>query len=203
MPLISIQSSFGATLKKSGVVPDVLDEFKQSALILLSYGGKQVTMGNQLTVEETQKPPSVQLTFDDSTKGKSYTLVMTDPDAPTRGDQKWSEYAHWLVTGIKPDVAEGESYKLEVPKADERVKYMGPAPPPNTGLHRYVFVLIEEAKGSPNGLWTTSTDDSGEPSRANWGSNKPGFGVRDWMKEQGLAPVAVNFMECKNTEQKI
>ena len=38
-----------------------------------------------------------------------YTLLMTDPDAPSREDPKFGEWKHWLVVNIPGDkVSEGE-----------------------------------------------------------------------------------------------
>lgn len=191
--LFTTSQVFTEQLKKSGVFPDVLDEFTPSAVLQIEYGnGEQVTMGNELLPAETQSRPKIGLSFKESAKGKSYTLAVTDPDAPRRGDPTWSEFAHFLVTGIKPEVAEGEPYLVDFDNTVPLLTYMGPGPPPKTGLHRYVFILFEES-GAPNGLPSDS--------RANWGFGKPGAGVRDWLKGQSLKPVGINFFVAKNAEQ--
>lgn len=33
-------------------------------------------------------------------KTQQLTLVLTDPDAPSREDPKWSQMCHWIVTGV-------------------------------------------------------------------------------------------------------
>lgn len=191
--LFSTTQAFSEQLKKSGVFPDVINEFNPSAVLQIDYGnGHQVTMGNELLPSDTQARPTIGLSFTKPTKGKSYTLVVTDPDAPRRGDPTWSEFAHFLVTGIKPEVAEGEPYMVDFAKTVPLLTYMGPGPPPATGLHRYVFILFEES-GSPKGLPSDN--------RANWGFGRPGAGVRDWIKDQSLVPVGINFFVAKNAQQ--
>lgn len=54
-----------------------------------------------------------------------YTLIMTDPDAPSRESPKFREWHHWLVVNIPGNnIAQGE----------EKTSYFGAAPPANTGM---------------------------------------------------------------------
>ena len=60
---------------------------------------------------------------------KTYLLIMYDPDA--FGGSR----VHWAVTDINDnDINNG--YNL--------LRYKGPAPPPKTGKHRYIFELYEK-----------------------------------------------------------
>jgi hypothetical protein len=59
--------------------------------------------------------------------GKMYTLIMHDPDAPV------GNVIHWVVVNMTSTSA-GEEIK----------KYRGPAPPPGSGIHRYIFLLYEQ-----------------------------------------------------------
>lgn len=64
-----------------------------------------------------------------------YTLIMTDPDAPSRADPKFREFKHWVVVNIPGnDVAGGEAL----------TDFVGSGPPKDTGLHRYVFLLYKQ-----------------------------------------------------------
>lgn len=51
---------------------------------------------------------------------KGLTIVLTDPDAPSRGDPKWSEVCHWIAKvpfkgNIKiGDLGNGEGLELDV-----------------------------------------------------------------------------------------
>lgn len=179
------------TLQTAGVFPDVIDQFKPSIEIRAIYpDGSAVNAGNELKPSLTQGRPDITLLSNEPYSNKSFTLAITDPDAPTRGDPTWSEFAHFLVSGIKPTVVE-DSFKVDFNQAKEHIPYMGPGPPANTGYHRYVFLLFEE-NGEVNGLPSDN--------RANWGTGIPGSGVRNWLKNQKLVPVGINFFVAKNEQ---
>jgi hypothetical protein len=71
-----------------------------------------VQNGEYLQVFETQSPPQIKAPFDMN----PYVVVMYDPDA-VKGT-----YLHWI---------KGEHRDF--------LSYKGPAPPPNSGEHHYVF----------------------------------------------------------------
>lgn len=88
--------------------------------------------GNELTPTQVKQQPKVEWDANDETY---YTLIMTDPDAPSRVDPKFREFRHWLVVNIPgDDVAQGEVLAA----------YVGSGPPKGTGLHRYVFLLYKQ-----------------------------------------------------------
>ncbi|AOW01167.1 phosphatidylethanolamine-binding protein [Yarrowia lipolytica] len=194
MPLITISAALTEGFKKHEVVPDVIDEFDPNTLLEITYGGENVVaVGNTLAVADTQHKPSIHASFPKDTEG-TYTLVLTDPDAPSRTDNKWSEYCHYIVTGLKPGVvaeAEGAAVELDLSKGKELIPYMGPGPPPKTGKHRYVFVLYKEGAKSPEA----------PADRPTWGTNVPGSGTREWAKKNDLTLVTSNFFFAQNTEQ--
>lgn len=141
-----------------------------------------------------------------------FTLVLTDPDAPTKGDEKWSEYCHYLVRDIKlneftlADTAAsasasatkndidsfGEKLTTVDLQGEELVPYMGPGPPPKTGLHRYVFLLYRQQRNKKP-----------EPpaDRPCWGTGVPGSGAAEYAAKCGLELYAVNFFYAKNDVQ--
>ncbi len=59
-----------------------------------------------------------------------YTLIMYDPDTP-HGD-----YLHWVIINIRNNINNGKTI----------VPYKGPAPPINTGIHRYILLLFKQNK---------------------------------------------------------
>ena len=79
---------------------------------------------------------------------KSYTVTCFDPDAPT-GSGFW----HWIVYDIPATVMElatgvGSQDGAELPQGAKQLKndaglygYLGSAPPPGHGPHRYMFVV--------------------------------------------------------------
>jgi len=62
---------------------------------------------------------------------------MTDPDAPSREDPKWSEFCHWISSDIKLPSVESivlaRTFEDSTAKGKKEViEYMGPAPPDST-----------------------------------------------------------------------
>ena len=94
-------------LKREHIVPDVLPEsFIPSLLFSIVYpNGKEVLLGNEFTVEETQDEPNISFTAmnmpteqADSADGEvGYTLAMLDPDAPSRAEPLYKSFRHWVV----------------------------------------------------------------------------------------------------------
>lgn len=71
-----------------------------------------------------------------------------------------------------------------------------PGPPPKTGKHRYVFLAFAPANGTSQPLNLTKLSG-----RQHWGTGKEREGVRHWAKENGLVPVAGNFIYSQNKKQ--
>lgn len=166
--------------------------FQPKGLINVSYGkGLDVRFGNKLTPAETQHKPQFSLSVTEDDSNALYTLVMTDPDAPTRGDKTWSEYPHYVSSGLKVSSEPQEPF---VPEAsNDLLEYMGPAPPPKTGKHRYVFLLYKQTEG------VTPKIFKGE--RPNWGTGVPGSGAKEWAAKNQLSLMATNFYYAQNPEQ--
>ena len=75
--------------------------------------GQKTVAGQEFTVAETAVKPLAEILA-------GYYLVMYDPDAVKPA------YIHWISS------AKGNT-----------IQYQGPTPPPNTGIHRYIFVLCK------------------------------------------------------------
>jgi phosphatidylethanolamine-binding protein len=101
-------------------------------LTKVKYASGAASLGNELTPTLVKDPPTVEWTADPES---FYTLVMTDPDAPSRKDPKFREWHHWLVVNIPGH---------DVSKGDVLSEYVGAGPPEGTGLHRYVFVVFKQ-----------------------------------------------------------
>ena len=71
---------------------------------------------------------------------------------------------------------------LETEGTHEIVPYMAPAPPPKTGDHRYVFVVL-----APKGTQDKALKAPKE--RPHFGYGKMGAGVKEWADENGLVVV--------------
>jgi len=98
--------------------------------LMVEYDGKRVEYGMVLRKDETQKRPKVKLELE---KGKMYSLIMVDPDAPSPKDPVYRYYLHWLIVNIKKN-EDGMIVN----------EYKGPAPPSSSGKHRYYISLFEQ-----------------------------------------------------------
>lgn len=94
-----------------------------------------VELGNILRPAQVKDVPTVSWEAED---GAYYSLVMMDPDAPSRRNPKNGQYRHWLVMNIPGSrVDEGEHV----------FEYREPTPPKTTGLHRYIFLVYKQPNG--------------------------------------------------------
>nr|ABF18365.1 putative phosphatidylethanolamine-binding protein [Aedes aegypti] len=159
------------------IVPDVLSK-APGALVKVSYtsAGAEVNLGNELTPTQVKDEPSVSW---EAEPGALYTLVMTDPDAPTRAEPKMREWKHWVVINVPgSDVAAGETV----------AEYIGSAPPQDSGLHRYVFLVYKQSRGRMR--WS-------EPKLSNRNPNRAKFRVNEFAAKYHLgSPIAGNFYQA-------
>ncbi|XP_066500479.1 phosphatidylethanolamine-binding protein 4 [Hoplias malabaricus] len=82
-------------------------------------------------------PPQVQLATAD--KKNKHTLLMVDPDAPSRANPTRSCWRHWLVVNIG-----GSELRAGDIKGTVLSEYVRPTPPQHSGFHRYQFLLYEQ-----------------------------------------------------------
>ncbi|XP_035309002.1 phosphatidylethanolamine-binding protein 4 [Cricetulus griseus] len=74
--------------------------------------------------------------FPEALDDTQYLLVMVDPDAPSRHDNRAKYWRHWVVSNIK-----GSDIKAGNIRGNVITDYQPPSPPPTTGLHRYQFFV--------------------------------------------------------------
>ncbi|XP_049304328.1 protein D1-like isoform X1 [Bactrocera dorsalis] len=119
-------------MDSSGIVPDIIDN-KPKGLLQVTYSsGVKVELGKELTPTQVKDQPTVSWEAEDDVL---YTLIMVDPDAPSRAEPTSREILHWLVINIPGNkVAEGQTV----------AEYIGSGPPEGTGLHRYVFLVFKQ-----------------------------------------------------------
>ncbi|CAF3430271.1 unnamed protein product [Fusarium graminearum] len=174
-------------LLEAEIIPTVIDDFPPALGFRASWKHDSADLGNTLKPKHLKKAPKVHLDrveSDDSLetilkKHATYVVVLTDPDAPSRDDPKWSEFCHWIATGRMSPSSTTSKHKLK-----DIIKYKAPAPPPKTGKHRYVFFAFIAANGTTEKLHLTKPKE-----REHWGSKDSGHGVREWALQNGLAPV--------------
>ncbi|KAF9477447.1 PEBP-like protein [Pholiota conissans] len=198
-----------AALKTNKIIPDVIPEsanFSPSVLFSIVWpsNGTEVVLGDHILRDLTDDEPEIKIlpmatpkddhtAADSSHSGNiSYTLVMTDPDAPSRADPKNGQWRHWVIPGVKlpaASAAETQSgFALKTHAA--YTPYYPPAPPAGSGFHRYVFLLFQEPVGGVN-VPSNAVERNGEPSsRKLW--NAMAFGDK-----YNLKLVGANFFETQ------
>jgi phosphatidylethanolamine-binding protein (PEBP) family uncharacterized protein len=91
------------------------------------YNNKKIKNNEFITPIESQNKPIVKI--NSTLNNKIYTLIMYDPDAVN------GTHVHWLIININDNnISNGKII----------LSYKGPAPPPKTGKHRYIFELYEQ-----------------------------------------------------------
>ena len=89
------------------------------------YNNKLVNNNEFLKPSETQIKPQIKYSFENN---KLYTLLMYDPDS-IHGNR-----FHWIAINIVNDIKNG----------NDLLSYTGPAPPPKSGTHHYIFELYQQ-----------------------------------------------------------
>ncbi|XP_057470978.1 CEN-like protein 1 [Actinidia eriantha] len=115
------------------VVGEVVDNFSPSVRMSVTYNNKQVSNGHELMPSVITTRARVEIGGEDMRA--AYTLIMTDPDAPSPSDPYLREHLHWIVTDI-PGTTDA-SFGREI------VSYE--TPKPVIGIHRYVFILFKQS----------------------------------------------------------
>ncbi|KAF5300296.1 hypothetical protein FQA39_LY11153 [Lamprigera yunnana] len=164
-------------MEKFEVVPDVIDKVPPAVLNASYAGGVKVDDGSELTPTQVKDAPKVEWTADSN---DFYTLVMVDPDAPSKKDPKSREWLHWLVVNIPG---------CKLSKGEVITEYVGAAPPEKTGLHRYVLLLYKQ-------LCQTEFFEKKITNKSAEGREK--FCSRKFAEKYNLCePVAGNFFQAQ------
>lgn len=112
------------------------NNFKVYMNFKVSYPNNVIAkLGEELTPTQVKTAPW--LTWE-AEEEAFYTMLMVDPDAPSRTNPALREVRHWLVMNIP------ESF---VESGDEVIEYLGSGPQQGTGLHRYVFLVYKQPDG--------------------------------------------------------
>jgi phosphatidylethanolamine-binding protein len=86
-------------LKRASIIDEVIDDFEVKCLVTPYYGKKEraVALGNVFKESTTKEKPSVKIYCPHIKSTPGLTIALTDPDAPSRDDPKWSEMCHWIA----------------------------------------------------------------------------------------------------------
>lgn len=172
----------GNALKKHGIIPDVVDCVPALDIGVYYPCSVSVRPACALTPEEVQATPIIRWMADPN---KFYTMVMVDPDAPSRKAPIYGQFLHWLIGNIPGcDAAYG----------DQLAAYIGSQPAQYTGYHRYVFLVFQQICHL----------DFDEPYlTVDMIDNRNNFNVQNFARKYALGkPIRVNFFLAKYTSQK-
>ncbi|KAF8465984.1 phosphatidylethanolamine-binding protein [Kalaharituber pfeilii] len=173
---------------------DTLSPFINFGNLTITYNSNLVLQGSinsgvEFTPNETVTPPeSISLTpfagpmnpllpFSTS---QLYTLVMIDPDAPSREDPTVAQVVHMVQTSLVIELGMDAGMTVSqtvglMSTLEPLIPYRGPAPPEGSGLHRYIFLLFPQP--------TLAINLNGASSQ-----NRTGFDVEMFARDNLLGP---------------
>lgn len=162
-----------AGLLGSSLIPSTFDPKVSVHATYSAFGNVQP--GSTYAVSATQDEPTVSFNSPAGAPRSKYTVVLADPDAPSREDPKMSPFMHFALADVVPGEAAGTTL----------VGYMGPAPPQGTGPHRYVFLV-----------YTQPVDRT--PQLGKDAEDRPKFDVAKFAKDNELDLVGATFFYAEN-----
>jgi hypothetical protein len=164
----------------------VVDPFTPTLGLRVSFyargggGGAGVAEGAALGVATVALPPHLRL--DGAPADALYTVLLSDPDAPSAADPKFGEFVHWAVVNASAADVQGTG--------DALVAYHGASPGPGSGAHRYCLVVYAQpGRIAPDEARVGPT--SGFPPRRC-------FKQRAFAAKHALAPVAALTFLCEH-----
>jgi phosphatidylethanolamine-binding protein len=119
-------------------------------------------------------------------------VVNVDLDGPFPSFPILSPILHWIQPGLQPQAADNGPAKLLAHDTPWIVDYGGPAPPPGSAVHRYVFLLYEQPAGFDVKEWAPA--DGGHVGRL----GRIRYDLGAFEKKVGLGPVVAASYFCSN-----
>ncbi|KAJ9133743.1 Phosphatidylethanolamine-binding protein-like protein [Pleurostoma richardsiae] len=164
-----------------------LIEGDKSKVLGLKVGQHIVEPGQYIPKADAQSPP--ELSFAVPSLSATYLIIGLDIDAPFPSLDVLGPILHWIQPGLKAEPADGTAPVL---KGTEPfvANYIGPAPPPGSSPHRYIFFLYEQPAGFDGKKYAPK---DGKP-LSNW--NRMRASLDSLEKEYSLGPVlAANYFK--------
>jgi len=100
-------------LKKAGIIDEIVDNFTPKCLVVPTYVIRKddskkefpVYLGDRLKPKKTKEKPEMKIICPGMNQTSGMTIVLTDPDAPSRDNPKWGEMCHWIagVGSVRPE----------------------------------------------------------------------------------------------------
>lgn len=173
------------------VNPDVVP-MNAPTLLSVKYRGKETTLGSILLKKDTQTQPELDWALATPKMAVAgmpqlFSVIMCDPDAPSRAHPKFRHYLHWLCVNVPGP------YNLE--QGHVLAPYVGPSPPPNTGLHRYCFLVYAQTGVIEADAIHVYKNDQ-----------RPGWSLVKFLADHkyaidGSTPIAGSMFRCQNEHQ--
>lgn len=131
----------------------------------------------------TDAQSAPQISFPGLDTSKSYMVISLDIDAPFPSWGVLGPILHWIQPGVKAT----QSSTLDT-TGPFVANYIGPAPPPGSAPHRYIFFLYEE----PEGFDVKKHAPPDGQNLSNWYRIR--YDLDTWAEEIGLSNVlAFNY----------
>lgn len=136
---------------------------------------------------EAQDPPK--LSFAGANPNTKYVVVSLDIDAPFPSFSVLGPILHWIQSDVT--VTDSSSLEFDAPFV---ANYIGPAPPPGSAPHRYIFFLYEQPE-------TFNLKDHAPADGKNLSNmSRMRYNLDAWAEEAKLGPlVAFNYFFCNWT----
>jgi phosphatidylethanolamine-binding protein (PEBP) family uncharacterized protein len=170
-----------AKLEEDEVIPDVLHPFEPKAHLHVGWSDKVFAkFGNMLPLDEIKHAP-LDVSFSHE-PDKFYTMIMSDPDAPSRKAPLNREWLHWIIINMPNGGSRGGGTHV--------VGWYPPTPPPLSGPHRYVCSLFEQ----PGKI----ASDQVAHIRAGDPHGRAKFKTSNWEKQYNLTLIGANFFRAED-----
>ncbi|KAE8447819.1 hypothetical protein EG329_010048 [Mollisiaceae sp. DMI_Dod_QoI] len=164
-----------------------LIEKDTSKVLGLKISTKTIAPGMYIPKAEAQSPP--ELSFAVPSPTSTYIVIGLDIDAPFPSFDLLGPILHWIQPGLK--VTPSDSGLAVLSSSEPFVaNYIGPAPPPLGGPHRYIFFLYEQ----PNDFDGKKYAPPGGKTLGNF--DRMRYDLDAFEKEARLGPaLAVNYFK--------
>ncbi|KAF2234990.1 PEBP-like protein [Viridothelium virens] len=161
-----------------------LIEDDKSKVLGLTVGNRSISTGEFVPKADAQSAPEV--SFGVPSQSATYLVVGLDLDAPLPSFGVLGPILHWIQPGFKASPSSNTLASSEPFVAN----YIGPAPPPFSGPHRYAFFLYEQPEGFSGKKYAPP---NGKPLG---NMNRMRYDLDAWVKKAGLGePLAVNYFK--------
>lgn len=183
-----------AHLTQSGIEPACIPSFEPKGTLNITFAGTvgTISMGQKITVADTQPTPKLLIKSADSGKpspvlASQFTIAMIDCDVV--GADNAQVTRHWLINNAKSsgsrDLPDGNDISTD-DSVNVITNYGAPLPAEGSGSHRYVIVLYVQ----PEGFTPPASPANSSPIEK--------FSLSDYVKDAKLGdPFAANYFQVE------